>query len=102
MGGGVPPLPPIPYYHGHSCLQMKQATHLGTKPQIQRHERTQREFLDQARARLPAMLAADAEHGVRATFEVIADRIDGEEIARLLAVLPAELQALWPERHRDG
>lgn len=65
-------------------------------------ERTQREFLDQARARLPAMLAGEAEHGVRAAFEVIADRIDGDEVGRLLVVLPAELRGLWPERYRDG
>lgn len=59
-------------------------------------EHTRQQFLDQARARLPAMLAGDAERGVRAAFEVICERIDGGEVRKLVAILPGELRDLWP------
>lgn len=60
-------------------------------------EHTAQQFLDQARARLPAMLAGGAERGVRATFAVICERIDGGEVRKLVAVLPADLHRLWPD-----
>lgn len=63
-------------------------------------EHTAQQFLDQARARLPAMLAGEAERGVRAAFEVICERIDGGEVRKLVAVLPAELRELWPSAAR--
>ena len=59
-------------------------------------EHTTQQFLDQARARLPAMLAGDAERGVRATFAVICERIDDGDVRKLVAVLPADLRRLWP------
>lgn len=59
-------------------------------------EHTTQQFLDQARSRLPAMLASEAEGGVRATFAVICERIDGGEVRKLIAVLPADLRQLWP------
>lgn len=65
-------------------------------------EQTAQQFLDQARARLPAMLAADAERGVRATFAVICERIDGGEVRKLVAVLPADLHRLWPASASRG
>jgi len=59
-------------------------------------ERHKKDFLDHVRTELPPTTRLDAEQAVRAVFEVMWDKIDPGEIAKLIDLFPAELRTLWP------
>jgi uncharacterized protein (DUF2267 family) len=63
-------------------------------------ERHKRAFLDHVDAESAHTLGDDAEPAVRAVFEVMWDRIDPGEIAKLIELFPAELRQLWPRLAR--
>lgn len=63
-------------------------------------ERHTPEFLERVIRELPAGLRNDPEETVRAVFEVIWERIDQGEVAKLVRILPSELRELWEGRIR--
>lgn len=58
-------------------------------------ERHKDEFLKHAHREMAGIVASDTELAVRAVFEVMWERIDQGEIAKLLRILPKELRELW-------
>lgn len=59
------------------------------------HERHIDPFLDGLGRRLPDRLAGEPEPVARAVFNVIWQRIDAGEVAKLIEMLPHELRELW-------
>jgi len=59
------------------------------------HERHLEQFLETLYERLPARLAARPERVARAVFNVMWQRVDQGEVAKLLEILPTELRGLW-------
>jgi len=59
------------------------------------HERHLAQFLETLYERLPARLAARPERVARAVFNVMWQRVDQGEVAKLLEILPTELRGLW-------
>jgi uncharacterized protein (DUF2267 family) len=63
-------------------------------------ERLTEDFLQHVNCHVLRGVRLDPEHAVRSVFEVMCDRIDPGEIAKLIRVFPSELRNLWPEaRH---
>jgi len=58
------------------------------------HNRPQ--FLDRIRNELPAFLAQDAERAARAVFEVMWEKLEPGEVAKVIGLLPSVLRDLWP------
>ncbi len=63
-------------------------------------ERHKQDFLDHVGAESRGALGEDMEAAVRAVLEVIGDKIDPGETAKLIEMFPAELRDLWPGRAR--
>ena len=84
LGAQLPTLIRGIYYEGWT------ANALGIK------ERHKEDFLDHVRSELPQNTRLDAEQAVRAVFELIWDKIDPGEVAKLIDLFPAELRNLWP------
>ena len=63
-------------------------------------ERHKQAFLDHVNAESANTLGEDCEPAVRAVFEVMWDKIDPGEIAKLIELFPAELRDLWPRLAR--
>jgi uncharacterized protein (DUF2267 family) len=63
-------------------------------------EHTKQQFLDHIRQQLPPTLAQDAERAARAVFEVIWEKVEAGEVAKVIGVLPADLRDLWPRMAR--
>ena len=63
-------------------------------------ERHKSDFLDHVRAELRGHSELYPERAVRATFELLWDKIDPGEVAKIIEVLPAELRDLWPRLAR--
>jgi uncharacterized protein (DUF2267 family) len=61
----------------------------------QTRERHKAEFLAHARREMPGVCASDTELAVRAVFEVLWDRVDRGEVAKLVEIFPKELRELW-------
>jgi uncharacterized protein (DUF2267 family) len=59
-------------------------------------ERRKQAFLDHVSAEFRGGLGIDAEKAVRAVFEVMWDKIESGEIAKVIKMLPEELRNLWP------
>jgi uncharacterized protein (DUF2267 family) len=59
-------------------------------------ERLKQEFLDHVLAEARGRLGTEPEQAVRAVFEILADKIDSGEVAKLIGLFPEELRALWP------
>lgn len=58
-------------------------------------ERHKSAFLQHAHREMPGILDADTELAVRAVFEVMWERLDQGETAKLLKIFPSELRELW-------
>ena len=59
------------------------------------HERHIEPFLEHLSDRLPPRLAAYPEHAARAVFNVMWQRIDQGEVAKIIEILPVGLRGLW-------
>jgi len=66
----------------------------------QSRERHQGEFLDHVRQELPKDAGIDVNLAVRAVFATLDEKLDPGEVAKVMGVLPAELEALWPRPRR--
>lgn len=55
------------------------------------------EFLDHVRRELPGETAGRAQDMVEAVFAVIAERVDGGEVRKVVNSLPRPLRAAWPD-----
>ena len=71
--------------------------HIGGTPTKERHMPA---FLDHVGAELDDVPEMDTERAVRAVFEMMWDRIDPGEIAKLIDLFPKELRELWPRLAR--
>jgi uncharacterized protein (DUF2267 family) len=60
-------------------------------------ERHAPEFLEHVSRELPKALYNDPEDIVRAVFEVVWERVDSGEVAKLMKILPPELREFWRE-----
>ena len=60
-------------------------------------ERHAPEFLEHVSRELPKALFNDPEDIVRAVFEVVWERVDSGEVAKLMKILPPELREFWRE-----
>jgi len=67
--------------------------HMSATPTKERHKEA---FLDHVRRELRGEPGIDVEKAVRAVFEVVWEKIDPGEVAKVMDMLPAELRALWP------
>ena len=88
LGAQLPTLIRGIYYEGWTAVAS------GTK------ERHKKDLLDHVRSELPPNTRLDAEQAVRAVFEVMWDKIDPGEVAKLIDLFPAELRNLWPRLAR--
>jgi len=59
-------------------------------------ERRLEPFLEHLAIEIPEKMKLNAEDSARAVFEVMSDRVDHGEIAKVIKVLPLELRDLWP------
>ncbi len=66
----------------------------GRNPSKERHTA---DFLEHFRGQLPAGMALNADHALRAVFAVIWDMIDPGEVEKIINSLPQELRGLWVE-----
>ena len=71
--------------------------HMSGTPTKERHKQA---FLDRVSADFGNGPDIEPEHAVRAVFEVMWDRIDPGEIAKLIDLFPTELRDLWPRLAR--
>jgi uncharacterized protein (DUF2267 family) len=62
-------------------------------------ERRVHDFLDHIRREAPMDSDSDIELAARAVFEVMWDRLDQGEVAKVMRMLPAELRELWTGVH---
>ena len=62
-------------------------------------ERHKSDFLAHAHREMPGVCNSDTELAVRAVFEVLWDRVDQGEIAKLVEIFPKELRELWTGVH---
>ena len=62
----------------------------------QSKERSKSAFLDHVRQEAHRALGVDAEQAVEAVFRVLYERIDQNEIAKLINLFPQDLRGLWP------
>ena len=67
--------------------------HMAGTPTKERHLA---QFLDHVRTSFGRRGDVDPERAARATFEVLWERIDPGEVAKITNLLPAELRDLWP------
>jgi uncharacterized protein (DUF2267 family) len=88
LGAQLPTLIRGVYYEGWT------ADAVGTK------ERHKKEFLDHVRAELPPNTIIDADQAVRGVFDLLWDKIDPGEVAKLISLFPAELRDFWPRLAR--
>lgn len=58
-------------------------------------ERQVSEFIDHVRRELPKGTHFDIELGVRTVMEVMWEKIDAEEVAKLIRIVPEDLRQLW-------
>jgi uncharacterized protein (DUF2267 family) len=63
-------------------------------------ERHRAQFLEHVSRELRGQGAIDPEAAIRAVFEVLWDRIDAGEVAKVIDLFPAELRELWPRLAR--
>jgi uncharacterized protein (DUF2267 family) len=70
--------------------------HIAGTPSRERHVGA---FLEHIRREAPMDSDADTELAARAVFEVMWDRLDQGEIAKVIRMLPAELRELWTGIH---
>ena len=61
------------------------------------HARHLDAFLEEVGKHLPPQLKRYPEEAARAAFAALAERVDGNEIAKIVQHMPRELRALWPE-----
>ena len=58
-------------------------------------ERHKADFLQHAHREMPNVFSSDTELAVRAVFEVMWERLDQGETAKLVRLFPVDLRALW-------
>lgn len=68
----------------------------------QSKERHKLEFLQHAHREMPGVIDTDTELAVRAVFEVMWDRLDQGEVAKLVKMFPTELRDLWTGAGNSG
>lgn len=66
----------------------------------QSRERHQDAFFDHVRQGWPKDAGIDVNLAVRAVFATLDEKLDPGEVAKVMSVLPAELEALWPRPRR--
>lgn len=88
LGAQLPILIRGVYYEGWT------ARAVGTK------ERHKKAFLEHVRAELPANSTIDPERAVCSVFDLLWDKIDPGEIAKLIELFPEELRDFWPRLAR--
>jgi uncharacterized protein (DUF2267 family) len=71
--------------------------HMTATPTKERHTEP---FLDHVRSELRGAGAIDVETAVRAVFDVVWEKVDPGEIAKLIEMFPEELRDLWPRLAR--
>ena len=59
-------------------------------------ERSMQQFLDHIRSEMPPQLSQDADRAARAVFDVMWERIEPGEVAKVIGRLPLDLRDLWP------
>ncbi len=59
-------------------------------------ERRLEPFLDQVAREIPQSMDLDAENSARAVFEVMSDRVDYGEVAKVVRTVALEIRDLWP------
>lgn len=59
-------------------------------------EHNTQQFLDHIRREMPLIPAKDADRAARAVFEVMWEKIEPGEVAKVIGLLPANLRDLWP------
>ncbi len=67
--------------------------HMAGTPTKERH---MEQFVEHVRWTFPRDLDQDPEAAARAVFDVLWQKIDPGEIAKLVRIFPAELRELWP------
>jgi uncharacterized protein (DUF2267 family) len=73
--------------------------HMAGTPTRERH---QQDFLTHVRECMPRNLNVDPEAAARATFEVMWQRLDPGEVAKIIRILPGEIRDLWPRVAREN
>jgi len=63
-------------------------------------ERRTEQFVDHVRSEMRGAGAIDIETAIRAVFDVMWEKIDRGEIAKLIEMFPEELRELWPRLAR--
>jgi uncharacterized protein (DUF2267 family) len=71
--------------------------HMAATPTRVRHKEA---YFAHVREELGVRKEIDPERAVRAVFEIMWNHIDPGEIAKLIAMFPAELRELWPRLAR--
>lgn len=64
-------------------------------------ERHLAEFIEHVRGCMARNRNIDPESAARATFAVMAERMDSGEVAKVKKLLPEELRVLWPKADKD-
>lgn len=85
LGAQLPTLLRGVYYEGW---------HMAGTPTRERHLPA---YLEHVRGEMGRNPSLDAEVAARAVFVVMADRLDRGEVEKVIALLPQEIRALWPE-----
>lgn len=67
--------------------------HMAGTPTKERHKK---QFLDHVSWTFPAAADVDSEKVARAVFDVMWEKIDPGEVAKVIKMLPVELRDLWP------
>lgn len=67
--------------------------HMAGMPTRERHLDS---FLDRLATEIPQEMRLDPESAAWAVFEVMSDKVDHDEIAKVIQALPLELRDLWP------
>lgn len=65
-------------------------------------ERHIAEFLSHVGHELKGFPTLDVENSVRSVFELLWEKIDMGEVAKLIAVFPTEMRVLWQRPSHDG
>jgi uncharacterized protein (DUF2267 family) len=89
LGAQLPMLVRGLYYEGW---------HMAGTPTKERHKE---QFLDHIRWTFGPRVDIDAERMTRAVFDVLWEKIDPGEVAKVIKMLPEELQELWPSVARE-
>jgi len=72
--------------------------HMAGTPTKERHKH---QFLEHIGWTLGPRSKVDPEHAARAVFDVMSEKVDPGEVAKVINLLPKELRDLWPRVARE-